>query len=467
MSHLASALQWGSRGVLASGPARSAAMVLMRGFSASIAISTSTLRIKHAVPSKPIQAADAAETSEVPSNLRHRLDKPELKRHRAERMERKTHKKPTKHALVKSDITETEARPHETRRLEVTLDEHHARLDHFLTNHLGLRKNVVRLKILNEEVKVVGSTHARFMEIKPDAKLHAGDRVEVLMPLTRKQRAKKMTAKEKQDFQKILDDKVEKLKESILFKDEHVLVINKPDDLPVQGGSKTGINLTMLLEGLRMDAEEAPRLVHRLDKNTTGAFVLARTKLAATRLIRMFEMDDAVEKTYWAITVSAPKANDDEHGASGSITTGIVTVGDPPNEKQKTIEWHETESEPTPLPSGIMPQKAVTEWKVLASYKSGPTWIELKPKTGRKHQLRVHCASILNAHILGDYKYGAGCPTSLAGMFKKKSTPMHLHLRRLVIKSWFGVGADLEVTAKPVDHFRQTLERLGQPTTSL
>ncbi|KAJ3213123.1 2-iminobutanoate/2-iminopropanoate deaminase [Dinochytrium kinnereticum] len=232
-------------------------------------------------------------------------------------------------------------------------------------NRTRLDTFVSKVSGLNGEVQVSGALHARMMRTRPEDLLHAGDMVRVLIP------TKKPLA-------------------------------NTPE-----GGSKMKLHIDQILPELKFQSTETPRLVHRLDKGTTGALILARTKDAAVKVGKIFENGEDVTKTYLALAYGTIERE------SGLIETGIVQHGVSPNEKISITEWHRTDN--IKVQQGIMEQgikKAVTNFRVL-SQKRHVALLELEPKTGRKHQLRLHCSEILNAPILGDYKYGVGCPKIL------------------------------------------------------
>ncbi|WP_119169215.1 RluA family pseudouridine synthase [Algihabitans albus] len=175
---------------------------------------------------------------------------------------------------------------------------------------------------------------------------------------------------------------VEALRASVLHRDARVLALNKPAGLAVQGGPKQAKNLDALLDLLTFGADERPRLVHRLDRDTSGVLLLARTVAAARALTGAFKQDDA-RKLYWALVVGKPPK------ARGLIRLALDKRGGPGGEKVRVDE------------AG---KQAETRYAVIAAAK-GITWLLLNPLTGRTHQLRVHCAA-LGCPILGDGKYG-------------------------------------------------------------
>ncbi|KAI8615914.1 pseudouridine synthase [Chytriomyces sp. MP71] len=338
------------------------------------------------------------------------------------------------------------------RRVVVEDGQHASSLEAFVAKTFALRRGLARLKILNGEVSISGSAHAKGVRglLRPQTPVHAGDTVQVLLPASSSlasASASASTATQRKSLHSEKEDLLTAiLEKGILYKDQHILVINKPRNLPVQGGSKVRLSIANLLDGLQFNNPEPPRLVHRLDKDTTGCLVLARTKESAVRMSALFA-DDASQllcKKYHGIVLGVP-----ENGES-VVTTGIVQYGQAPTEKLAVIEWHDADQD-------AHIKKAVTGFRVLQSQKH-LSWMELTPSTGRKHQLRLHCAQSLRVPILGDYKYGPGCPKQLRSAFGNIETvPIHLHLREIGIKDWYGEGKPLRVECPLPSHFERTL----------
>jgi 23S rRNA pseudouridine955/2504/2580 synthase len=224
------------------------------------------------------------------------------------------------------------------------------------------------------------------------------------------------------------------LQERVLYKDQDIIVINKPEGLAVQGGTGTSRHLDGLLDALRFEAKERPRLVHRLDKDTSGVLVLARSGRAAARLGELFR-GKTVHKVYWAITVGAPKPR------NGKIDQPLAKQAGPGGER---VAADDEEGD-----------RALTYYRTVARAGDRFAWLALEPVTGRTHQLRVHCLT-LDTPILGDGKYGgaAAHPESLAHARK-----LHLHARAITLPLLN--GKTLTVTAPLPPHMRESWNFFG------
>ncbi len=199
---------------------------------------------------------------------------------------------------------------------------------------------------------------------------------------------------------------VSALRERVLYRDEHLLVIDKSAGLAVQGGTGTHRHLDGMLDALAFDGAR-PRLVHRLDRDTSGVLVLARTASAAAALTAAFR-SRRIRKVYWAIVVGVPEA------AAGRITVPLDKRRVGGGEKVVADEGG---------------RSAVTLFTVRERAGGAAAWLELEPLTGRTHQLRAHCVA-LGTPILGDGKYG-GAAAFLGGDRSRRR--LHLHARSLTL----------------------------------
>jgi 23S rRNA pseudouridine955/2504/2580 synthase len=227
------------------------------------------------------------------------------------------------------------------------------------------------------------------------------------------------------------------LQRAILHRDAALFVLDKPPGLAVQGGSETERHIDGLLDALRFGSAERPRLVHRLDKDTSGVLVIARTAAAAGFLARAFR-DKRTRKTYWAIVVGVPKL------PRGRIDLALAKT--PGHGEAHGGERVRADEEG---------RRAVTYYRLIDSAGTRASWLALLPVTGRTHQLRAHCAAI-GTPILGDGKYG-GATAHLAGV--PGSRRLHLHARALSIPH--PDGGTLAVTAPLPPHMRQSWAFFG------
>ncbi len=221
----------------------------------------------------------------------------------------------------------------------------------------------------------------------------------------------------------------------VIHRDDSLLVLDKPHGLPLQGGPGIARHLDAMLDALRFGAAERPRLVHRLDRDTSGVLVLARNAAAAARLAAAFRGRD-VEKTYWALVAGRPEAPE------GRIDLALAKLGGPRGERTRAVDEPEGGA------------RAITDFRALDAVKRRVAWLELRPLTGRTHQLRVHCAEGLGCPVLGDGKYG-GAAAHMEGLPNK----LHLHARALRLPH--PAGGTLEVAAPLPPHMRESFAFFG------
>ena len=185
------------------------------------------------------------------------------------------------------------------------------------------------------------------------------------------------------------------IREAVLYRDDHIIALNKPAGLPTQGGTGQARHVDGLAEALIFDAGEKPRLVHRLDKDTSGVLLLARSRKAAEGLTRAFRARDA-RKIYWAATAGVPSPR------MGTIRFGLVKA--PGHGKSGEGEkMHTIHPDAVARTEGAKP--ATTDYATLTALGTRAAWVALVPVTGRTHQLRAHMAAIGHP-IVGDGKYG-------------------------------------------------------------
>ena len=216
----------------------------------------------------------------------------------------------------------------------------------------------------------------------------------------------------------------------LLYRDALVLIIDKPAGLAVHPGPKGGPNLEDLLDGLRFGLPRRPELAHRLDRDTSGCLVLGRHRRALRRLGRLFAAG-RVDKTYWAVVEGAPPE------AEGRIDL-------PLGRRNRARGWW-MKVDPDGLPS-------ITDYRVRGGTKDR-TWLELRPLTGRTHQLRVHLAA-LGCPVLGDPIYGPARAT------EREGPPLHLHARAIALPLYPN-RPPINATAPPPPHMLTALTACG------
>ena len=220
----------------------------------------------------------------------------------------------------------------------------------------------------------------------------------------------------------------------VIHRDDDVIAINKPPGLAVQGGTGTTRHLDGMLDALRFGSEERPRLVHRLDRDTSGVTLLARNARAAAQLSEEFRGKSA-RKIYWALVAGVPRP------MQGKIDLALAKEGGPAGERVAADDEG---------------KRAITLYSIMDRIGDKAAWLALLPLTGRTHQLRVHCAEALGTPIVGDHKYG-GDRADLPG--QEIGRKMHLHARSLVLPH--PAGGTLAVTAPLPEHMRATWQFFG------
>lgn len=226
----------------------------------------------------------------------------------------------------------------------------------------------------------------------------------------------------------------EQLEARLLYRDGLMLILDKPAGLAVHAGPRGGVNLEQFLGALSFGLPRPPALAHRLDRDTSGCLVLGRHRKALAKLGKLFSQGK-IDKTYWAVTVGAPPTE------SGVIDKPLAKLN-------RKTGWRM-------IVDAKAGQAAVTEWRVLGqSPADGLTWLELKPRTGRTHQIRVHCEA-LGCPILGDPTYGRDRPA-----VTPPGVDLHLHARRIAVPL-YPKREPIIAEAAPPEHMRPTLRRCG------
>ena len=322
--------------------------------------------------------------------------------------------------------------PQEVRQFTVAADDEGIRLDRWFKRHLPqIGFATVSRWARTGQIRVDGK------RARPEDRLAAGQALRVPP-------GGEIAARPKPRRREPTAEQLEAAEAMLVLKTDAALVLNKPPGLATQGGTGTFNHVDGLLDAYHGDHEPRPRLVHRLDKDTSGVLLVARTPGSAAFFSKRFSGRSA-KKIYWALVVGVPEVDD------GTIDAPLAKQPGTGGEKMHVNEE-----------SG---QAARTRYRVLDRAGNRAAWVELQPLTGRTHQLRVHMAAIGHP-IVGDGKYG-GQEAFLTGAISRK---MHLHARRLIIdapRGKDGGGGTIDVTAELPEHFAASMDQLGfDPSTS-
>lgn len=314
----------------------------------------------------------------------------------------------------------------DVRQFTIGEDDDGIRLDRWFKRHLPqISFGVVSKWARTGQIRVDGA------RVKPEGRLAAGQTLRV--PPGGESSGRKPRAR-----RALSEAEIAEARDMVIFESPAAIVLNKPPGLATQGGTKTLRHVDGLLDAFAGEDEPRPRLVHRLDKDTSGVLLVARTPGSAAFFSRRFSGRSA-RKVYWALVMGVPEVRE------GTIDAPLAKQPGTGGEKMHVD-----------MENG---QRAVTRYRVVDKAGLKAAWLELEPLTGRTHQLRVHCEAIGHP-IVGDGKYG-GRDAFLTGSVSRK---MHLHARRLVIdapKDDSGGGGKIDVSAELPEHFAASMEQLG------
>lgn len=310
------------------------------------------------------------------------------------------------------------------RQFTVDADDDGIRLDRWFKRHLpDASFNIVSRWARTGQLRVDGK------RATPGDRLEAGQQLRV-PPADVAAAASARPARKRRE---LTDDEMDFALGMVIHRDDAAIVLNKPAGLATQGGTKTENHVDGLLDALCFGLDNRPKLVHRLDKDTSGALLVARTSRAAGHFAKAFSSRTA-RKVYWALVVGVPAIED------GFID---LPIGKQPGSGGEKMHVDEKDG-----------ASARTRYRIVERAGNTCAWVELQPYTGRTHQLRVHMAAIGHP-IVGDGKYG-GKEAFLTGTISRK---MHLHARRIRIDHPKGEQIDVRADLPP--HMKDSFADLG------
>lgn len=288
------------------------------------------------------------------------------------------------------------------------------RLDRWLRERYpGASHGLLQRLLRTGQVRVDGG------RVRGHARLAAGQKVRI-PPVGLEERAPRR--------ERVAPADATMLRHRILHRDDDLLALDKPAGLAVQGGPGVRRHLDRMLDALRLGAPERPRLVHRLDRDTTGVLLLARNREAARHCTRAFR-EGGVEKTYWALVRGRPRPS------SGTVDLALAKAGAGGDRRAVAV------------PQG---RSARTAYRTLAAA-GGVAWVEFRPSTGRTHQIRAHAAA-LGCPVLGDARYGDA---------EERGGPLQLHAREIALAA--PDGLTVRIVAPLSETMRTAFREYGFP----
>lgn len=326
--------------------------------------------------------------------------------------------------------------------IQVTVDDSDQRLDRWFRRQFPhISHGVIEKLCRKGEIRVDGG------RVKAATRLQTGQMVRV-PPLP-----DDVIDAPYQTRTKITDADAQMMRNAVIYRDDHIIALNKPPGLPTQGGTGQTRHIDGLADALTFGLDEKPRLVHRLDKDTSGVLLMARTRLAAAKMTTAFRHRDT-RKIYWGAVAGVP------HPRMGTIRFGLVKAPGhgPGGGGEKMICLHPRDVDGT---EGA--KRATTDYAVMSALGGRVSWVALVPVTGRTHQLRAHMAE-LGHPVIGDGKYGGsgqenlgdGWGAQLGGEMSKK---LHLHARSINFLHPFS-GAQVSLIAPLPEHMKRTWDML-------
>ena len=304
------------------------------------------------------------------------------------------------------------------------------RLDRWLKRRFpGLAQGQVEKLLRSGQVRVDGA------RAKSNTRLQAGQEVRVPPIKIDKDKAAPRERKSQPDVVSPAD--AEFIRSLVIHEDDECIVLNKPSGLAVQGGTGTQRHVDAMSAALVGAGDDKPKLVHRLDKDTSGVLVLAKSAPSAAALSKLFRSRE-LDKIYWAVVAGVP------HPVEGQMRSWMVKSSGPGGEMEKMRLCEHG------VRNAVF---SITDYALVSNAARRAAWMALKPVTGRKHQLRLHMSE-LGHQILGDSKY-----TSDQEKPNGVANGLHLHARALRLPRKH--GRPIEVVASLPDHLRKTFDVLG------
>jgi 23S rRNA pseudouridine955/2504/2580 synthase len=315
--------------------------------------------------------------------------------------------------------------------MPVTAEDGDVRLDRWFRRRFPhLNQGQVEKMIRTGQVRVDGA------RAKASDRLSAGQMIRI-PPLPHAAVKKKAEDAETRSA-RLSDEDEAFIKSLVIHRDDDLIVLNKPHGIPTQGGPKVFTHIDALLDGLRFGSKERPKLIHRLDRDTSGVLVVARHPAAAAKLAEAFRQR-TTRKIYWALVLGAPRPTAGEiRGWMKKSTNGRDT--------DRELMRRATHGEKDAV-------FAITDYVVLSEAARKVSWVAFKPVTGRTHQLRFH-ATEMGHQIVGDPKYRGDRPTPF-GLEEK----LHLHARALEIPH--PKGHLFKIIAPLPPHMKAAFDLLG------
>ena len=302
------------------------------------------------------------------------------------------------------------------KKILIKSQDHEKRLSAFLLKYYNINYNILNQLIRKKKIKINGQKIDTRYILKSQDLLFIDEQILTKKDLQKPQ--KKQYQPTKEEIKQIID--------SIIYKDDNLIAIDKPCNVATQGGSKIDFNIDSVLPFLKFEQLQTPMLVHRLDRATSGVLLLARNNKSVQILTDQFRQK-TIEKSYLALVKGIPKQQ------SGKIDIPLLKKYQ--NNQEKVYK---------DLENG---KKAVTFYKVIKEYQDY-CLLELKPITGRTHQIRVHLKEI-GYPIIGDFKYAGN-----NGAFIEDSKRLHLHAYKIKLNDFFGKKIEI-IAKKHLDFYKE------------